>query len=203
MSTVTHGVRIDQITPADLSIYASIPIAFEVRSVLEVEPIDHGLGGIHLTERTVPEPYIKDYDGQEEGGSERWPDRFDLDRWALFLALESDRSVGGAAVALDTPDISGFSNCPEVAGLWDIRVHPDFRRRGVGAALFDRVVDTARRHGCPRLKIETQNINLPACRFYAAQGCTLGGFDIHAYGSDPTCAHETMLLWYFDLQEKK
>jgi GNAT superfamily N-acetyltransferase len=201
MSPGTPNLLIQQIIPDDLSTYASIPIAFEVRSVLEVEPIDRGgLGGVRLAERPVREPYTKDYDAQEDGGPERWADQHDLSKWAIFLAVTDGRPVGGATVALDTPNISGFHNSRDVAGLWDFRVHPGFRRQGVGTALFDRVVEAARLHGCPRLKIETQSINVPACRFYASQGCTLGGLDVHAYGSDPACAHETMLLWYLDLQ---
>jgi hypothetical protein len=46
------------------------------------------------------------------------------------------------------------------------------------------------------LKVETQNINIPACRFYAAQGCHLGGFNLHAY---PAEMNEIQLLWYRNL----
>lgn len=203
MSPRTPNLLIQQITPDDLLPYASIPIAFEVNSVLEVEPIERGPGGVRLAERPVREPYTKGYDAQGDGGPERWADRHDLSKWAMFLAVRGDRPIGEATVALDTSDISGFHNSRDVAGLWDFRVHPGFRRQGVGTTLFDRVVEAARLHGCPRLKIETQSINVPACRFYASQGCTLGGLDVHAYGSDPACAHETMLLWYLDLQTNK
>lgn len=192
-------LRIDRIIPTDLTRYASIPNAFEVTSIYEVEPLDRGLGGVRLVERPVAKPYIKDYDAHEDAGPAQWPGQYDLDKWVIFMAVEGDMPVGGAAVALDTPDISGFHNSRDTAGLCDIRVHPDYRRRGVGADLFGRVVQTAREHSSNRLKAETQNINVPACRFYAAQGCTLGGFDRHAYSFDPTCAHEVMLLWYLDL----
>jgi GNAT superfamily N-acetyltransferase len=200
MSPRTPDLLITQITPDDLTPYASIPTAFEVTSILHVEPADRGLGGIRLIEHPVSDPYVKDYDAQEDGGPEHWSDLHALSKWAIFLGLADDRPIGGATVALDTPDISGFHNSVDIAGLWDFRVHPDFRRQGVGTALLNRVVEAARSHGCPRLKIETQSINVPACRFYAARGCILGGLDVHAYGSDPACAHETMLLWYLDLQ---
>ena len=51
---------------------------------------------------------------------------------------------------------------------------------------------------------ETQNTNVPACRFYARQGCRLGATHRFAYagsghGSDDPVAQEAMLLWYLDL----
>ena len=45
--------------------------------------------------------------------------------------------------------------------------------------------------GCGQLKVETQNVNVPACRFYAAQGCELGVIDRFAY---PRLPKEIQLL---------
>ena len=52
---------------------------------------------------------------------------------------------------------------------------------------------------CTHLKIETQNINVPGCRFYASQGCRLGEINQFGY-ADPRVSHETMLVWYLDLR---
>jgi hypothetical protein len=46
------------------------------------------------------------------------------------------------------------------------------------------------------MKVETQDINVPACRFYAKHGFALRAADCFAY---PTLPDETMLLWYKDL----
>ena len=46
------------------------------------------------------------------------------------------------------------------------------------------------------MKVETQNINVPACRFYARMGCELGTIDRFAY---PDLPGETQLLWHLDL----
>jgi GNAT superfamily N-acetyltransferase len=70
------------------------------------------------------------------------------------------------------------------------------RGGGVGSLLFGAVEDWARRRGCAQLKIETQNINVPACHFYARMACTLGSIDRHAY---PELPEETQLVWYKDL----
>jgi GNAT superfamily N-acetyltransferase len=81
----------------------------------------------------------------------------------------------------------------DLAVLWDLRVAPAARRRGVGAALFRAAAAWAAARGCAQLKVETQNVNVPACRFYARQGCVLGAIDRFAY---PGLPHEVRLLWY-------
>jgi len=65
--------------------------------------------------------------------------------------------------------------------------------------LFQNTADWARRHGCKRLKIETQNVNVPACRFYVRQGCELGIIHRYGYVGHPQVEHEVMLVWYFSL----
>jgi GNAT superfamily N-acetyltransferase len=86
-----------------------------------------------------------------------------------------------------------------LAVLWDIRVAPDARGCGIGRRLFEHAAGWARRRGCRRLKAETQNVNVPACRSYAAQGCELGAIHRCGYASVPSVAHEAMLLWYLEL----
>jgi hypothetical protein len=44
--------------------------------------------------------------------------------------------------------------------------------------------------------VETQTINVPACRFYSKMGCTLGAIDRYAYVDLP---NEIQLLWFKEL----
>ena len=83
-----------------------------------------------------------------------------------------------------------------LAVLWDIRVLQECRRSGIGSQLFAKCVDWAKRKDCTRLKIETQNNNVPACRFYASMGCELRGIHHGAYSEFPD---EVQFLWYLDL----
>ena len=176
--------------------YARIPIVFTVDRVLDVTSRLDGSAGFLLSERRLGVSYEKDYDAIAGEGPLHWAKRFDVSNWALFSARLGTRRIGGAAVAFDTPGLTMLEGRRDLAVLWDIRVAPDTRRRGVGGALFDQVVAWAQRHGCRQLKIETQNTNVPACRFYERQGCQLRAVHRAAY---PALPAEIQLLWYKDL----
>ncbi len=192
-------MEIKQVGPDALPLYATVSIAFEVDSQLSLELLDGGLGGIVLHEEKVSPPYHKDYDLYEEDELASWPHQFDLSNWGFFLAMEAGRPVGAAAVAMRTPNVRMLAGRNDLAVLWDIRVQPDWRGRGVGRDLFWVAANWSRERGARQFKIETQNNNVRACRFYAAQGCRLGEIDRYAYVGHPALAHEVMLVWYLDL----
>ena len=101
------------------------------------------------------------------------PRRFDVSNWTLFTARVAGRRVGGATVAFDTPGLTMLEGRRDLAVLWDVRVSPEARGMGIGTALFERVEAWAKGKGCCLLKVETQNINVRACAFYACHGCEL------------------------------
>jgi ribosomal protein S18 acetylase RimI-like enzyme len=76
--------------------------------------------------------------------------------------------------------------------LWDLRVAPGQRGRGVGSALFAAVEAWARTRDCSALHAETQDINVPACRLYERRGCLLHHAVAGAYADFPD---EVQLLW--------
>jgi GNAT superfamily N-acetyltransferase len=176
-----------------LAEYGGISIAFEVSEMFDV--IAEADGCARLDVRRVPAPYVKDYDAID-GGPMRWAERFDLSNWGFFSALRDAQCVGRAAVARDTSALEMLEGLSDVALLWDIRVAPFARRRGVGSALFDAVVTWARSRGCLQLKVETQNTNVAACRFYAREGCALRTVQWGAY---PALPDEVQLIWFKDL----
>ncbi|HEY0020443.1 MAG TPA: GNAT family N-acetyltransferase [Longimicrobium sp.] len=181
---------------AGLGQYARVPIAFEVREVLDLVVRDGGLGGFALVERPLDVPWMKNYDDYAGERPSRWAIRFDVSRWGLLTAHAEGRPVGGAVVAFNTPGVDMLEGRRDLAVLWDLRVAPEMRGRGVGAALFGAAEAWAVARECRQLKVETQNINVPACRFYARQGCVLGVINRFAY---PTLPDEVQLLWYKDL----
>jgi GNAT superfamily N-acetyltransferase len=190
------NVRIAEDPIDRLDRLAEIPISFRVERVLELSAPDSGLGGIVLTEAEVESPWIKDYDAEEGEGPTRWPKRFDTSNWGLLTAYQGSDRVGGAVIAFRARGVTMLEGRDDLAALWDIRVRPDYRSTGVGAALFRATESWIRTRGGRMLKIETQNINVGACRLYARMGCTLVAIDRRAY---PDLPHETQLIWFKDL----
>lgn len=185
-------VEIIEEAVAALPQYEKVPIAFRVESRFLVTPIDSGLGGLRFIEEAVA-PYLKDYDVNESARPSQWRNRFDISHWGILSAFKGAQRIGGAAVAWKTPELNMLEGREDLACLWDLRVDPDYRSEGVGHQLFNRAVGWARERLCTRLKVETQNINVPACRFYARQGCELKGINWYAYGA---ALGEIQLLWY-------
>lgn len=185
-------VALREVSAASLPDYENVPIAFRVASRFAVTAIDGGLGGFSLVEEPVT-PYIKDYDAEETQRPTHWPQRWDMTNWGILTAHQATQLVAGAAVAWQTPELCLLDGRDDVACLWDLRVHPAYRGQGIGHQLFQRALDWSRQRGCRQFKVETQNINVPACRFYARQGCELGAINRYAYDK---AINEVQLLWY-------
>lgn len=187
------GVEVREESPSALAEYGRVPIAFEVRTRLAVVAPGAGLGGLVLAEEPVPAPYVKDYDADPAERPAAWASRFAVARWGILSAWAEGARVGGAAVAWDAPDVAMLEGRRDLAVLWDLRVAPAWRGRGVGAALLAAAERWALARGARRLKVETQNVNVAACRFYARRGCVLGAVHRFAY---PALPDEAQLLWY-------
>ncbi|MEO7501230.1 MAG: GNAT family N-acetyltransferase, partial [Gemmatimonadaceae bacterium] len=146
-----------------------------------------------LTERAVAEHRIKDYDAIAGEDPATWRARFDLSNWTIFAAHSEGRQVGGAVVVFRSPGVDMLEGRDDLAVLWDIRVAPDVRGKGVGTALLRAAESGAAANGATSMKVETQNINVPACRFYSRHGYILHAAIPRAY---PDFPDETQLLWY-------
>jgi GNAT superfamily N-acetyltransferase len=99
-------------------------------------------------------------------------------------------------IACKTPGLDMLEGREDLAAIFDLRVTPELRGRGLGYALLAAAETWAKAQRCRHLKVETQNINVAACRFYARQGFTLGGIDRFAY---PSLPQEIQLMWYKEL----
>jgi len=155
-------VRVSSYSPADLREYATVP------SIVDTPA------------------FSKNYDAIAEQRPLSWPERFDLSRWTFFAAIDDDGTrVGGAAVIMRAPEIEQLERRDDLALLWDLRVAPANRRRGVGRALVERVEHWARGAGARELKVETQDLNVGACRFYEGLGFRLSAVNASAYAEFP------------------
>jgi len=189
-------IRINEESIDFLATYAQIPISFEVSSIFQVQLLDDGLQGIRLVERKVEVPWIKAYDSYLNEGPTSWALRWDISKWGVISAFIEQERVGGCVIAYDTPGVCKLEGRSDIAALWDIRVATQYRGKGIGGRLLEAAIEWARRKECRLMKIETQNINVPACRFYARHGFTLGAINRFAY---PELPDEVELIWCMEL----
>ncbi|MFO7792881.1 MAG: GNAT family N-acetyltransferase [Candidatus Saliniplasma sp.] len=191
-------IRLKEISLEDIDEYVEIPITFEVNRIYDVRLIHQGLGGIKLVEKELDESYMKDYG--DDSDIKRLQKEFDTTNWGFFTALFENEVVGGVIIAYDTEGVNMLSGRNDIAVVWDIRVHPEFRGKGIGHSLFQKAVEWSKKRDCKLLKVETQNVNVPACNFYVKEGCRLGCVDRYAYMGEENLSHETMLIWYLGLE---
>ena len=190
------AVEVVEEQASELPEYARISSAFQVHEIVDIAESVDSPGRFVLSRRRLELPYTKDYDAITEDGPRHWPRLFDLSHWGLFSASLAGQRLGGAALAFDTPEMDLLEGRRDLALLWDIRVAPEARGRGVGSALFRAVEAWACSKGCRTLKIETQNSNAPACAFYEHRGCVLGSIHHSPYQRLPD---EIQMFWYKDL----
>ena len=185
-------ISIVEETPSSLESYASVSIAYTVSSRYELSLVNSGLQGISIKEVPVRPSYEKDYDAYKGEGPTRWR-KWNLSNWGFLAAYVDGRRIGAAVLASKTDGVNMLEGRSDLAALWDLRVSPDCRGSGVGTRLFCHAEQWAASRGCRTLKIETQNVNVPACKFYARNGCHLGAVHLHAY---PDLPDEARMLWY-------
>lgn len=114
----------------------------------------------------------------------------------MLVAHMDERWIGGCVLAYNTDGVHKLEGQDDIAVLWDLRVHPDFRRKGIGKKLFESAIKWSKGRKCTELKIETQNINVSACKFYQKQGCRLEKINRFAYKEFP---NEIELMWIVKL----
>jgi len=182
-----------------LEVYATVPMVFENHSVYDVIQLQGSKQKLTLVERPLTDPFTKDYDAVDGDSPLTWSQQFDLTNWGFIVARNGSEIVGGATIAHNTPDVNMLEGRLDLAVLWDIRVTPKFKGNQIGRKLFHSSERWAASKGCQTLKIETQNNNVGACKFYVKMGCQLGTINRFAY---PEFPDESQILWYKSLVAK-
>ncbi|SDP47796.1 Acetyltransferase (GNAT) family protein [Litchfieldia salsa] len=133
------------------------------------------------TEEQFSKPYFKKYDDDEidvsyieEGGK------------VVFLYYVENNCIGRIKIR---------SNWNGYARIDDIAVAIDHRKNGVGTALLNKAIDWAKENNSSGLMLETQDINVSACRFYAKNHFVIGGVVTMLYSNFST-VNEIAVFWY-------
>lgn len=176
--------------------YTKIPMLVHVKSIFKLEKVNNGLGGIFLKETPV-EAYIKDLGVYEK--PTKYADEFDITNWGFFMAFDRELPIGAVTIASKTKEVNMLDGRDDMSVLWDIRVDDRYKQQGVGTKLFDLAVEWSKSNGFIQMKIECQNNNVQACKFYHKHGAVLGKIDAYAYYKDIDIRDEVQLIWYLDL----
>ena len=178
--------------------YDLIPMRVHVSSYYKIDKINRGLSGFNLVETPI-NPYLKDFCTGEDETVMRWERQWDISNWAFFMAFDGDKPIGAATIVSRTKGINMLSNRDDLAVLWDIRVDDAYKQQKVGQTLFNMAANWCRSQGFVQMKIECQNNNVPACKFYHKQGAALSVIDEYAYYNESEYRHETQFIWLLNL----
>ena len=177
-----------------LDVYSTIPTSFQVDSIYRLETDFAESLMLELKEEKIDKPFIKDYDKHPCDRPKEELKKFDIENWVFYGAYLDSSLAGCLILAHKSKKVYMLEGRDDIMCLWDIRIHPDLRRKGIGSKLFEAAVEETARLGCKFMKIETQNINVQACKFYKKQGCELGTISRYAYKDYPD---EIQFVWYY------
>ena len=172
-------LELREIDPNTVSPVTKGGSSFEVTSKLVLQAEN---GQISYTIVYVP-PYTKQYELEKVDLAPYIdnPDR------TIFFAYVDDELAG---------QISVFKNWNDYAYIDHLAVNENYRGQGIGRALMERAIEWAKARGFSGITLETQDNNVPACRFYASCGFELRGFDTYLYKAQDPASNEIALFWY-------
>lgn len=140
--------------------------------------------GLWLVKEELYEaPYEKFYPAEEID----FADYIDNPSKAVFMYFDGEQCVGQVRIR-----VSWNRYC----FVEDLAVARDFRGRGIGHELLKQARRWAEERELTGFALETQDVNLLACRFYRKYGFVLGGVDTMLYRNVGN-AQEMALFWYF------
>jgi ribosomal protein S18 acetylase RimI-like enzyme len=190
------SIQTHPVSPSELNQYALVRSSFQTDVFLDVV---RNVNGFELNERRLDRPYRKDYDALDDPNT--WSGLFNTSNWIVMSALvgETEQTrIGGAVGAFNTAGVDMLEGRSDLLVLWDIRVSSGAHRQGVGSTLLHSLEAWGRLRNCREIKVETQNTNIAACRFYARHGFRLGEANRGAYAELP---NELQLIWRKDLND--
>lgn len=184
-------INLRPLTPEDIPNLSQIRPTYKSNTILTLERGGDGIEiGWQLVERTLAKPFDKGplYDFNESAQDEI---RERLSRPDDTYQRVADYE--GRLVGIADAEIQQWNN---TIFLWNLMIDLNYRGQGLGRRLWHRVVEFARDSEVRAITAETQNTNVPACRFYLRMGCKLTGFNEALYANDGA-NREIALFWMY------
>jgi streptothricin acetyltransferase len=135
-----------------------------------------------FTEHLYEKPYRKNYPDDDEN----WMEYIDNPDKIIFFYYHNNECIG---------QIKLRRNWNKYAFIEDIAVSKNHRNRGVGTSLIEKAVEWAKSKNLLGFMLETQDVNLPACRFYNKLGFQIGAVDTMLYSNFDNF-NEKAVFWY-------
>lgn len=179
------------LTADDIPNLPQIRPTYQSNTILTLERSGEGIEvGWQFIEQRLAKPYDKGilYNFNEGAQKEILARLLRPDVTYLRVA-ESNGQLVGIADA----EILPWNN---TVFLWNLMIDIAYRGQGLGRRLWHRVVEFARDAEVRAITIETQNTNVPACKFYLRMGCQLTGFNEALYSNDNP-NREIALFWTY------
>ena len=111
-----------------------------------------------------PDAFGSTLDQEQQLTDDEWCSRSGNVSVAQFLAIAPSGSELGIAVG------APYSGQEQTAGLFSMWVAPEARKRGVGVALVQAVIEWAQSEGYYRIILDVGDTNTPAIRLYQSCG---------------------------------
>ncbi len=190
-------IELRSLQPEDIPNLTQIRPTYQSNTILVVEKSGSGIEiGWRLVEQSLPGPFDKAtlYDFDEVAQAEIRARLARADDTYQRVAVNTST---GQLVGLLDVEIQGWNN---TAFIWNLMIDLDYRGQGLGRRLWYRALEFARRAEVRAILIETQNTNVPACRFYERMGCQLVGLNEAYYtnkGQNEQPNIEIALFWAY------
>jgi len=115
-------------------------------------------------------PHVKKWDStrEQETSYSRFVEQ------GLSLGVYDDENLVGIAIVEK-------QEWNRTLWVWEFHIDSDYRQRGLGRQLMDRLELVGKEAGCRVMVCETQNTNVPAIRFYRSVGFEIGAIDLSYY----------------------
>ncbi|MBH5317672.1 GNAT family N-acetyltransferase [Paenibacillus sp. GSMTC-2017] len=137
---------------------------------------------IQLNLIELAEPYVKKEMNDDE----------DIKRYNEIVKMEHSLGlyVDNNLVAFAITEPQAWNN---TLLIWHFQVHQDFKRKGYGKLLLEKVFRLAADNQFRAVTLETQNTNAPAIHFYKNCGFTIEGIDLSLYNDQGDAANEVAI----------
>src|SRR5262245_24726660 len=122
-------------SPLHLTDYASVPIGFSVESIFDANALTALQQGEPASPTKLTTTYWEVSDSSRGNRPTEWSRYFEFRLWSVFAAFDGSDRVGGAILVEDM-SLPILQACSDCALLWDLRVAPEMRGRGIGSALL-------------------------------------------------------------------